>query len=106
MLTTINRRDIGTAAIVLGLLGALVTGQGVLIPALLVLVGVGLRIEAALSAGIRQHKPSSPRLASGAKLTALMVLSQRLMLAADRSVDIGRTVTVDVARGGSLVLVV
>jgi hypothetical protein len=54
MFTTISKRDVGAAAIVLGLLGALVTGQGALIPALLVLVGVGLRIEAALGARTRR----------------------------------------------------
>jgi hypothetical protein len=56
MLTTVSKRDVGTAAIVLGLLATLVAGQGVLAAALLVLVGVGLRIEAALRAGSRQRR--------------------------------------------------
>jgi hypothetical protein len=54
---------------------------------------------AGLSGGIRQSKPASKPLAPGMKLTGLAVLSQRLLVAADRTVDVGRTVTVDVAHG-------
>ncbi len=54
---------------------------------------------AGLSSGIRQSKPASKPLAPGMKLTGLAVLSQRLFAAADRTVDVGRTITVDVAHG-------
>jgi hypothetical protein len=60
MFTTMSVRDFGGIAILLGLLGALMSGQAILIPPLLVLVGVGLRIEAALWAGIRQRRDAQP----------------------------------------------
>ena len=59
---------------------------------------------AGLSAGIRQSKPGTAPLGAGKSLTELAVLAQRLVLAADRTVDVGRTVTVDVARGGAATL--
>ena len=56
MLRTVSTGDIGSAAIVVGLLGALVSGHGILVAGLLVFVGVGLRVEAALRAGIGQRR--------------------------------------------------
>ncbi|HUQ40273.1 MAG TPA: hypothetical protein VM030_08970 [Acidimicrobiales bacterium] len=62
---------------------------------------------AGLSAGMRQQSAALKALKPGATLTGLAVLGQRLGLAADRTVDVGRTVTADVARaapGASLTL--
>ena len=56
MFTTVSKRDVGTVAIVLGLVAALLAGQGALAAGLLVLVGVGLRIEAALGEGSRKRR--------------------------------------------------
>jgi hypothetical protein len=60
---------------------------------------------ASLSSGIRQHKASSPKLVAGKQLTGLGVLSQRTVMPLDRTVDVGRTVTVDATRAtGTLTL--
>lgn len=58
----------------------------------------------ALSAGIRQSKPGTAPLGPGKSLSEFSVVAQRLLLAADRTVDVGRTVSVDVARGGAATL--
>ncbi len=52
---------------------------------------------ASLAAGIREHSAKSKKLAAGAKLTDLVVLAQRNLAPLSRSVDVGRTFTVDAA---------
>lgn len=52
---------------------------------------------ASLTSGIRQYKKSPP-LAAGTKLSDVGVLAQRQNATAQRSVDVGRTITVDAAR--------
>ena len=48
MLRTITTRDVGTAAMVVGLVWAIAAGPGIVVAVLLVVIGVGLRIEAAV----------------------------------------------------------
>lgn len=57
-----------------------------------------------LSGGIREHSPESKKLAPGATFSDLSVLAQRNLVPAARDVDVGRTVTVDVAAAGDATL--
>lgn len=53
-----------------------------------------------LASGIRQHSAGSPKFGPGATLTDLVILSQRNLAPLARDVDVGRTLTVDVAPAG------
>lgn len=57
-----------------------------------------------LTSAIRSHAANSPKFGSGAKLTDLFVLAQRNVAPLARDVDVGRTVTVDVASADAATL--
>lgn len=59
-----------------------------------------------LTSGIREHSPDSPKFGPGATLTDLTILSQRNIAPLARNVDVGRTVTVDMAPAGEVTLTV
>lgn len=61
---------------------------------------------ASLAGGIREHAPESKKLAAGASLTDLAVLAQRNAAPLARDVDVGRTITADVAPAEGLTLTV
>lgn len=61
-------------------------------------------LVSSLAAAIRTHSPSSPKFGAGAKLTDLFVLAQRNLAPLARNVDVGRTVTVDVASADAATL--
>ena len=59
---------------------------------------------ASLASGIREHASGAKKFAAGAKLTDLVVLSQRNAATVARDVDVGRTITVDAAPAEGLTL--
>lgn len=59
---------------------------------------------ASLAAGIREHSPSSKKLAAGATFTDIAVLAQRNVVPLARNVDVGRTITADAAPAEGLTL--
>ena len=61
---------------------------------------------ASLANGIREHSPESKKFGAGATLTNLAVLAQRNAAPLARDVDVGRTVTADVAAAEGLALAV